>query len=135
MKFGIDRLLEEPALREPLLGKRLALLAHPASVTRNLEASIDQQMLGADLVADIRLAGGTPADMIFDIGGSRLLLGEVRIAGEKQQFEGEEWSASLDLTRGNTTWRAPLILDLEAELTMSDSRPLAALFRNEGGPK
>ena len=36
MKFGIDRLLEEPALRKPLAGRRLALLAHPASVTRDL---------------------------------------------------------------------------------------------------
>ena len=34
MKFGIDRLLEDKILRKPLIGKRLALLAHPASVTR-----------------------------------------------------------------------------------------------------
>ena len=33
MKFGIDRLLAEPALRSALRGKRVALLAHPASVT------------------------------------------------------------------------------------------------------
>jgi uncharacterized protein YbbC (DUF1343 family) len=30
MKFGIDRLLEEPELRKPLKGRRVALLAHPA---------------------------------------------------------------------------------------------------------
>ena len=41
MKFGIDRLLEEPALRKPLAGRRVALLAHPASVTRQLLHSID----------------------------------------------------------------------------------------------
>jgi uncharacterized protein YbbC (DUF1343 family) len=41
MKFGIDRLLEEPELRKPLQGRRLALLAHPASVTRNLMHSMD----------------------------------------------------------------------------------------------
>jgi uncharacterized protein YbbC (DUF1343 family) len=41
MKFGIDRLLEEPALRKPLAGRRLALLAHPASVTRDLGHSLD----------------------------------------------------------------------------------------------
>ena len=29
MKFGIDRLLEDPALRRPLAGRREALLAHP----------------------------------------------------------------------------------------------------------
>jgi uncharacterized protein YbbC (DUF1343 family) len=41
MKFGIDRLLEEPELRKPLVGRRVALLAHPASVTRNLVHSLD----------------------------------------------------------------------------------------------
>ena len=41
MKFGIDRLLEEPALRKPLAGRRLALLAHPASVTLDLVHSLD----------------------------------------------------------------------------------------------
>ena len=41
MKFGIDRLIEDSALRAPLAGKRLALLAHPASVTRDLTHSLD----------------------------------------------------------------------------------------------
>src|SRR3954471_10922070 len=41
MKFGIDRLLEDARLRGPLAGKRLALLAHPASVTRELVHSPD----------------------------------------------------------------------------------------------
>ena len=41
MKFGIDRLLEDPALRKPLAGKRVALLAHPASVTRDLVHTLD----------------------------------------------------------------------------------------------
>lgn len=41
MKFGIDRLLTEPELRAPLKGKRVALLAHPASVTAVLTHSLD----------------------------------------------------------------------------------------------
>jgi uncharacterized protein YbbC (DUF1343 family) len=41
MKFGIDRLLENAALRKPLVGRRVALLAHPASVTRDLTHSLD----------------------------------------------------------------------------------------------
>jgi uncharacterized protein YbbC (DUF1343 family) len=41
MKFGIDRLLADPALRAPLAGKRVALLAHPASVTGDLTHSLD----------------------------------------------------------------------------------------------
>jgi uncharacterized protein YbbC (DUF1343 family) len=41
MKFGIDRLLADPELRRPLAGRRVALLAHPASVTERLEHSLD----------------------------------------------------------------------------------------------
>ena len=41
MKFGIDRLVEDAALRRPLAGRRVALLAHPASVTADLTHSLD----------------------------------------------------------------------------------------------
>src|SRR5215470_11798525 len=41
MRFGIDRLLEDAVLRRPLAGRRVALLAHPASVTRHLVHSLD----------------------------------------------------------------------------------------------
>ncbi|HNF88575.1 MAG TPA: DUF1343 domain-containing protein [Thiobacillaceae bacterium] len=41
MKTGLDRLLAEPALRAPLVGKRVALLAHPASVTADLTHALD----------------------------------------------------------------------------------------------
>ena len=40
-RFGIDRLLADPALRAPLAGKRVALIAHPASVTADLTHSLD----------------------------------------------------------------------------------------------
>jgi uncharacterized protein YbbC (DUF1343 family) len=41
VQFGIDRLLADPALRQPLAGRRIALLAHPASVTADLTHSLD----------------------------------------------------------------------------------------------
>ena len=41
MKFGIERLIESPAVRRPLAGQRVALLAHPASTTRDLVHSLD----------------------------------------------------------------------------------------------
>ncbi len=49
MKFGIDRLLAEPELRAPLRGKRMALLAHPASVTADLTHSLDALMACGDV--------------------------------------------------------------------------------------
>ncbi|MGH8503253.1 MAG: exo-beta-N-acetylmuramidase NamZ family protein [Gammaproteobacteria bacterium] len=49
MKFGIDRLLEERGLRKPLAGKRIALLGHPASVTRDLLHALDALAACEDL--------------------------------------------------------------------------------------
>ena len=52
MKTGLERFLQDPALRAPLQGRRVALLAHPASVTRDLTHSLDA--LAA--LSDVRLA-------------------------------------------------------------------------------
>ena len=41
MNFGIDRLIADPALRAPLGGRCVALLAHPASLTADLPHSLD----------------------------------------------------------------------------------------------
>jgi len=41
MQLGIDRLLANAKLRKPLSGRRVALVAHPASVTRELVHSVD----------------------------------------------------------------------------------------------
>jgi uncharacterized protein YbbC (DUF1343 family) len=41
LNFGIDRLIGERALQKRLKGRRLALLAHPASVTKSLVHSMD----------------------------------------------------------------------------------------------
>jgi uncharacterized protein YbbC (DUF1343 family) len=51
-RFGLDRLLADPALRAPLRGRRVALLAHPASVTTDLVHALDA--LAA--LPDIRLS-------------------------------------------------------------------------------
>jgi uncharacterized protein YbbC (DUF1343 family) len=52
VKSGIDRLLDEPALRRDLRGRRVALLAHPASVTDDLAHTLDAL---AALGEDVRL--------------------------------------------------------------------------------
>lgn len=41
MKFGLDRLLSDPALSAPLKGRRAALVAHPASTTQDLTHAVD----------------------------------------------------------------------------------------------
>ena len=49
MRFGIDRLIADAALRRPLVGKRLGLVAHPASVTHDLMHSLDALAAVGDL--------------------------------------------------------------------------------------
>ena len=41
MQIGIERFVQDPTLRAPLAGRRVALLAHPASVARDLTHSLD----------------------------------------------------------------------------------------------
>ena len=41
IRLGIDRLADDPGLRAPLRGRRVALLGHPASVTADLQHSLD----------------------------------------------------------------------------------------------
>ncbi|MDR2127665.1 MAG: DUF1343 domain-containing protein [Burkholderiaceae bacterium] len=52
MKTGLEHFLQNPDLRAPLAGRRVALLAHPASVTRELTHALDA--LAA--LPDVRLA-------------------------------------------------------------------------------
>jgi uncharacterized protein YbbC (DUF1343 family) len=49
VSFGLDRLIAEPELRRPLAGRRVALLAHPASVTSSLEHALDALAALGDL--------------------------------------------------------------------------------------
>ncbi len=49
IQFGIDRLLADKALRAPLHGKHVALLAHPASVTHHLTHSLDALASAGDI--------------------------------------------------------------------------------------
>ncbi len=51
LNFGIDRLLSDGSLRKELAGRRVALLAHPASVTADLTQSLDALMACKDLKA------------------------------------------------------------------------------------
>jgi uncharacterized protein YbbC (DUF1343 family) len=49
VRFGLDRLLADRALRAPLAGRRVALLAHPASVTRDLVHALDALAACSDI--------------------------------------------------------------------------------------
>ena len=98
-----------------------------------LSAQADTHSVTADLAADLLLVDGVPADRIFDLTGSVIDLSHVRVAGETEQFDQEHWSATLVLTRGDAVLTDPPRMDLEAQLHMSDSRPIVAMFQNQEG--
>ena len=49
MKFGLDRLLSDPTLSAPLKGRRVALVAHPASTTQDLTHAVDALAVHPDI--------------------------------------------------------------------------------------
>lgn len=100
--------------------------------SQGVQAQANSQALEADLQLDVLLAGGVPRNMQFDITGSRMRLSNVRVSGEDQSFDQQDWSADVELTRGHTTWSVPMRLDVQAQLQMSDTRPIVALFDNQG---
>ena len=97
----------------------------------NIEALVGDQSISGDLLANILLVGGVPADMNFDISGSEISVDNIRVMGENESFNQQNWSALLRLTRANTTWERPISLKTEAELSMTDSRPIVAVLGNE----
>jgi len=98
-----------------------------------IDLVIDEQEVQGDLQAEIAIIGGRPSDMAFDITGSRLRLENVSVRGGETGFEDDGWFAELVLTRGDTVFIEPMQLDVDAELSASDSRPLVTLFRNQDG--
>ena len=63
-KFGIDVLLSDPALLGQLKGKRVALLAHPASLTTDLTHSVDALVAaGVNLTAAFGPQHGMRGDL------------------------------------------------------------------------
>jgi hypothetical protein len=96
-----------------------------------VEMRTHDQSVKGDLAVNIKLVGGVPADMMFDISGSELRLDNVQVIGEKEQFDEDNWSARFLLVRGQATWKKPLQLDVEAQINISDSRPVVAMFGNK----
>jgi hypothetical protein len=101
--------------------------------SEGLRARADTQTIRGDLLAEMLLVDGVPADMMFDISGSEIHLTNVRVEGASGQFDSEDWSARFALTRGEAILTDPPAMMLEAELQASDSRPIVAMFKNQDG--
>jgi len=101
--------------------------------TKRLRSRINDQEISGELTADVKLAGGVPKKMEFDISGSTLSLDNVSVAGKQKNFEDESWHARLDLRNGYAEWNKPTRVAVDAAVTMNDTRPLAAILSNQRG--
>ncbi len=93
----------------------------------------DDQTFEGNLAASINIAGGVPEELRADISGSVIVLDEVSVAGKKQSFEDDYWSTSLEFTDAEGVFQKPIELAAKAELKVSDTRPLVAMFDNKSG--
>jgi hypothetical protein len=100
-----------------------------------LAARIAEQQFEVDLLVNGVVSGGQPRRLQFNLDGTEVVLDRARVMGEEQEFEGESWSTQLVFDSGSLTIAQPARIDLEAALTMSDSLPFLALFRNSGAPQ
>jgi hypothetical protein len=98
--------------------------------TDKLRSRLDEQEIAGDVTANIKIIGGTPRDMDFDITGSTLLLDNVVVAGKQDVVDDTNWSARIDFTRANTVWKKPVQLNAEADIEMKDSTPIVAMLSN-----
>ena len=102
-------------------------------VSSGMHSLIDDQELEAELIADIKLVGGVPENMDFDIASSSVEIKNVKVTGNQKSFDDDNWGVLLTLNKARAVWKKPVQLDLEADLEMTDSRPFVAMIANQKG--
>jgi hypothetical protein len=77
------------------------------------------------------LAGGVPRDRVFDISGTEFKLENVGVMGENDNFKQKNWATVIKLKQADLVFTNPISLKTEANLHMTDSRPIVALLGNQ----
>lgn len=101
--------------------------------TKKLSARVDQQEVAGELAVDITLIDGVPENMDFDISGSSVVLDNVRVVGKEVSHDYEDWSARFELKKARAMWKKPITMHLEADLQMTNSKPIVAVIANQRG--
>jgi len=102
-------------------------------VSTGMNAVADEQSVEIDMNVDIKLVGGVPKNMDFDIAGSTLEIHNVKVSGDEKDFNDDNWGILLRLNKARAVWKRPVQLDIEADLEMTDSRPIVAMMANKRG--
>jgi translocation and assembly module TamB len=96
-----------------------------------MQAQIDEQSIRTDFSADISLVGGVPQDRLFDISGSEFRLDDVSVMGANENFDQKNWATVINLSQAELGFASPISLRTQADLHMTDSRPIVAMLGNQ----
>ena len=99
--------------------------------TDGLIMKVDEQQISARLNMDMKIAGGVPKDMAFNIAGSTIVLDQAQVSGSTTSYEQDDWAATVKLEKANLVWRKPIRLQSETTLHIKDSRPIVAMMDNK----
>ena len=101
--------------------------------TEGLSARVDQQEIEGEVTTDITLIDGVPERMDFDISGSAITLDRVKVLGKEGSHNDDDWSAVFELKKARAVWKRPVEMHLEADVEMTDSKPIVAVIANQRG--
>ena len=101
--------------------------------SNGVSGNTDIQEVRGDLLVDITVTGGSLVQRTLDIAGSRVVLDEVRVAGEAQDYDDEAWAMEVVFAKGVFLLDNPPAVDAVTELSATDSRPIVAMFKNQDG--
>jgi len=100
-------------------------------VAEDMEAQVDEQSIRTDFSADISVVNGTPRDLFFDISGTEIRLDNVEVLGEEGTFNQQDWATAITFNQAETIFTNPVQLKAEADLSMTDTRPIVAIMGNQ----
>ncbi len=102
-------------------------------VADGVRLALDQTELSGDLRLDVLVRDGSPADMRFDVTGTKLALERVRVKGPVAATAAPDWYLRLQLEDTQVHWHKPMHLTTTAGVSIKDTRPFVALMDNARG--
>lgn len=102
-------------------------------LAKDVRVALSQAEMTGDIRLDLLIRGDSATDMRFDITGSTLGLKGFKVTGETASALAPDWHADLELQKSKVLWRKPMHLDMNAAITIKDTRPFVALLDNARG--
>lgn len=94
----------------------------------SLKVGLAEQELFGNLQMELVIRDGAAEDLRFDFTGSSLLPNSVQIVGPTPSATDDDWHARLQLEDTEVLWQKPMHLDMQADVTVNDTRPFLAVL-------